>query len=39
MMNKNTELIIKDLKMQFGKNKVLRGIDFQLHEGERVVVL
>ena len=39
MMNKNTELIIKDLKMQFGKNKVLRGIDFELHEGERVVVL
>lgn len=38
-MNKNTELIIKDLKMQFGKNKVLRGIDFELHEGERVVVL
>ena len=38
-MNKNTELVIKDLKKTFGKNKVLNGIDFKLTEGERVVVL
>jgi polar amino acid transport system ATP-binding protein len=38
-MERNTELIIKDLKKTYGKNKVLRGIDFELHEGERVVVL
>lgn len=38
-MERNTELIIKDLKKSYGKNKVLRGIDFELHEGERVVVL
>lgn len=30
---------IKDLKKQFGKNKVLKGIDFDLKIGERVVVL
>lgn len=30
---------IKDLKKDFGKNKVLRGIDFELDEGENVVVL
>lgn len=30
---------IKDLKKQFGKNKVLKGIDFDLKTGERVVVL
>ena len=34
------ELIrIKDLKKQFGKNKVLMGIDFDLKASERVVVL
>ncbi|MBR3253789.1 amino acid ABC transporter ATP-binding protein [Candidatus Saccharibacteria bacterium] len=38
-MERNTELIIKDLKKTYGKNKVIRGIDFELHEGERVVVL
>ena len=38
-MENNTELIIKDLKKYYGKNKVLRGIDFHLSEGERVVVL
>ena len=38
-MDKNTELVIKDLKKSFGKNKVLNGIDFKLTEGERVVVL
>ena len=39
MENKNTDLVIKNLKKEFGKNKVLRGIDFELKEGERVVVL
>lgn len=38
-MEKNTELIIKDLRKTFGKNKVLNGINFHLSEGERVVVL
>lgn len=32
-------LEIKDLKKEFGKNKVLRGIDFELTDKERVVVL
>lgn len=32
-------LRIKELKKEFGKNKVLKGIDFELTEGERVVVL
>lgn len=30
---------IKDLKKEFGKNKVLRGLDFELDKGERVVIL
>ena len=32
-------LKIKDLKKNYGKNKVLRGIDFELEMGDRVVVL
>ena len=32
-------LVIKDLKKSFDKNKVLKGIDFELLAGERVVVL
>lgn len=36
---KNTELVVKDLRKSFGKNKVLNGINFRLSEGERVVVL
>ena len=36
---KNTELVVKDLKKSFGKNNVLNGINFRLNEGERVVVL
>ena len=39
MENKNTELIVKNLKKHYGNNKVLNGINFELHEGERVVVL
>ena len=30
---------VKGLKKQFGKNKVIRGIDFNLKTGEKVVVL
>ena len=32
-------LMIKNLKKSFGKNRVLRGINFDLKAGERVVVL
>ena len=32
-------LEIKNLKKEFGKNKVLRGIDFTLTDKERVVIL
>ena len=39
MDEKSTDLVIKNLKKHFGKNKVLNGIDFELKEGERVVVL
>lgn len=35
----NTDLVVKNLRKAFGKNKVLNGIDFELTEGERVVVL
>lgn len=38
-MEKNTDLVIKGLKKHYGSNKVLNGIDFELHERERVVVL
>ena len=34
-----TDLVIKNLRKSFGKNNVLNGIDFELKEGERVVVL
>lgn len=39
MDEKATDLKIKNLHKSFGKNKVLSGIDFELTEGERVVVL
>ena len=39
MENKETDLKIQGLKKYFGKNKVLNGIDFELKEGERVVIL
>ncbi|MBR2710174.1 amino acid ABC transporter ATP-binding protein [Candidatus Saccharibacteria bacterium] len=39
MENNNTDLLIKNLHKSYGKNKVLNGINFKLHEGERVVVL
>ena len=39
MEEKNTDLVIKKLRKSFGKNKVLNGIDFELTEGERVVIL
>ncbi len=35
----NPIITIKDLKKEYGSNKVLRGIDFELGEGEDVVVL
>lgn len=38
-MDNSTELVIKNLHKSFGSNKVLRGINFKLLEGERVVVL
>ena len=39
MENKETDLVVKNLRKSFGANKVLNGIDFELKEGERVVVL
>ena len=39
MDNKETDLVVRNLKKAFGKNKVLNGINFELKEGERVVVL
>ncbi len=39
MDNQHTDLVVSNLKKSFGENKVLRGINFELHEGERVVVL
>ena len=39
MDNTNTDLKIKNLRKTFGKNKVLNGINFELTEGERVVIL
>ena len=36
---KDEVLKIKGLKKEFGKNKVIRGIDFDLKDKERVVVL
>jgi len=39
MENNNTDLVVKKLHKSFGKNKVLKGIDFELKEGERVVIL
>ena len=39
MENTNTDLKVRNLKKSFGKNKVLNGINFELTEGERVVVL
>ena len=32
-------LEVKGLKKQFGKHKVIRGIDFNLKFGEKVVIL
>lgn len=39
MEGKNTDLVVKNLRKSFGKNKVLNGINFELKEGERVVIL
>lgn len=39
MEGKNTDLVVRNLHKAFGKNKVLNGINFELKEGERVVIL
>lgn len=39
MENTNTDLKVRNLKKSFGKNRVLNGINFELTEGERVVIL
>ena len=39
MNGENTDLVVKNLHKSFGKNKVLNGINFELKEGERVVIL
>lgn len=39
MSEKATDLKIKNLCKSFGNNKVINGINFELTEGERVVVL
>ena len=39
MENKETDLVVKNLRKSFGKNNVLNGINFELKEGERVVIL
>lgn len=38
-MDSGTDLRIKNLYKSFGENKVLNGINFELREGERVVIL
>ena len=38
-MNEKTDLKIKNLHKSFGKNHVINGINFELEEGERVVIL
>lgn len=38
-MDSGTDLRIKNLYKSFGENKVLNGINFELKEGERVVIL
>ena len=38
-MNEKTDLKIKNLHKTFGKNHVINGINFELEEGERVVIL
>ena len=38
-MEDKTILSVVNLKKNFGDNKVLRGVDFMLNEGEKVVIL
>lgn len=38
-IGQDTELVVKNLHKSFGNNHVLRGVNFRLIEGERVVVL
>lgn len=37
--DQNIEISVRGLKKSFGENKVLNGIDFDLYDGEKVVVL
>lgn len=37
--NYNIEISVRNLKKSFGENKVLNGINFDLYDGEKVVVL
>lgn len=39
MENNNTDLVVKKLRKSFGSNHVINGINFELKEGERVVIL
>ena len=39
MDSQHTDLVVKNLRKAFDDNKVLNGINFELKEGERVVVL
>ena len=39
MSDQNIEISVRNLKKSFGDNKVLNGIDFDLYDGEKVVVL
>lgn len=37
--NRRLEISVRNLKKSFGSNKVLNGIDFDLFDGEKVVIL
>ena len=39
MQERNIEISVRNLKKTFGTNKVLNGIDFDLYDGEKVVIL
>ena len=39
MLERKNEISVRGLKKAFGNNKVLNGINFDLYEGEKVVVL
>ncbi len=39
MTTDNTLIKVKNLKKSFGDNNVLRGIDYEIHQGEKIVVI